>query len=152
MNKPRRALKPDAQPWDEIHITTVPRYKQSDLSGDEWRISGKIQFLRKGKVVHEAVYTKLEYAVDFLKAEWHRAMDDAKGFFAGEGDICDQEGCKEPATVTYRVINRYCNEPYIHKPTPNEEVVIRKFCKAHATRGNAGFDDADRNYAPMEDK
>lgn len=32
------ALRPDAQAFDEIRIVTVPRYKQSGLSGDEWRI------------------------------------------------------------------------------------------------------------------
>ena len=52
-NQIRRALKPDAQAFDEVRITTVPRYKMSGLSGDEWRISGKIQLLRKGKVVAE---------------------------------------------------------------------------------------------------
>jgi len=49
----RRALRPDAQAFDEVRITTVPRYKMSGLSGDEWRISGKIQLLRKGRVVAE---------------------------------------------------------------------------------------------------
>jgi hypothetical protein len=29
---------------DEVRIATIPRYKTSDISGDEWRISAKIEF------------------------------------------------------------------------------------------------------------
>jgi len=47
------ALRPDANSFDEIRIRTIPRYKTSGLSGDEWRISMVTEFLRKGKVVHE---------------------------------------------------------------------------------------------------
>gem|GEM_PF-6705725 len=45
--KDRYALRPDAQAFDEIRIVTVPRYKTSGLSGDEWRISAMIQFFAK---------------------------------------------------------------------------------------------------------
>ncbi len=44
-----RALKPDAQAFDEVRIRTVPRWKESGLSGDEWRISATVEFWRKGK-------------------------------------------------------------------------------------------------------
>lgn len=40
-------LRPDAQAFDEVRIVTVPRYKQSGLSGDEWRISAAIRLYRK---------------------------------------------------------------------------------------------------------
>ena len=50
-DKPSRALKPDAQAFDEVRIVTVPRYKRSDLSGDEWRISAEIQFYRNGVLI-----------------------------------------------------------------------------------------------------
>lgn len=48
-DKARRALRPDAQACDEIRIYTVPRYKTSGLSGDEWRISAVTEFYRKGR-------------------------------------------------------------------------------------------------------
>jgi len=31
------------------------------------------------------------------------SCDNGLGFFAGEEDFCDQEGCSEKATVTYKV-------------------------------------------------
>ena len=46
-NKIWRDLKPDAQAFDAVRITTVPRYKTSGLSGDEWRISAHVELLRK---------------------------------------------------------------------------------------------------------
>lgn len=35
-----RTCGPDYSMVDEVVIRTVPRYKESELSGDEWRISG----------------------------------------------------------------------------------------------------------------
>lgn len=145
--KERRALKPDAQPFDAITITTVPRYKSSGLSGDEWRISARIDFYRKGEKVHEAHYRDVEKACAFLISEFYRAIDDGKGYYAGTDDICDQEGCAEPATVTYRVKAEFCSDhPHEHKREFKDEVVIRKFCARHSRRGDAAFDDADSNY------
>src|SRR5205807_1768059 len=67
-----------------------------------------------------------------------------------------QEGCSATATVTYRVKNRYCNEPYSHEPIPcdgekshlgaKDVVTVRKFCAHHSKRGDAAFDDSDANY------
>jgi hypothetical protein len=146
-----RAMKPDAQAFDEVRIITVPRYKTSGLSGDEWRISARIEFLRKGKKVHESVYRNIEMACTFLVSEYHRAIDDGKAYFAGEGDICDQEGCAEPATVTYRVLAEFCRDhPHEHKRELTDTVVVRKFCARHSRRGDASFDDADSNYRLIE--
>ena len=41
----------DDEWYDEIRVTTVPRFKTSGLSGDEWRRSAKVTFLRKGIVL-----------------------------------------------------------------------------------------------------
>lgn len=47
-----RAYRPDAQAFDEIRIFTVPSYKTSGLSGDEWRISATVEFYRNGILRH----------------------------------------------------------------------------------------------------
>lgn len=138
-----RALKPDAQGFDEVCIVTVPRYKQSGLSGDEWRISAVVQVYRKGKMVHEQGYRNVETAAKYLPALLGSLNDDGKAFYAGEGDICDQEGCHDPATVTYKLKFRYCSAGHASDTIGIE---IRKFCDAHKTRGDCGLDDADRNY------
>lgn len=147
----RRALKPDAQAFDEVRIITVPRYKTSGLSGDEWRISALIEFYRKGKMVHEAGYRNVEMACTFLASEYHRAIDDGKAYFAGEDNVCDQEGCVEQATITYRVLAEFCRDhPHKHREEFKDETVIRKFCARHSRRGDAAFDDADANYAILD--
>lgn len=149
-----RAMKPDAQAFDEVRIVTVPRYKMSGLSGDEWRISAKIQLLRKGNVVHEQGCGNIEVACALLPGIYYHAIDDGKAYFGGEGDICDQEGCKEPAVVTYRVKKSFSRDNP-HKW--NEEltgplVAYRCFCQKHSKRGDCGFDDSDSNYELVEGK
>lgn len=147
----RRAKKPDAQGFDEVRIFTVPRYKSSGLSGSEWRISGKCELLRKGKVIHEFSMADVENCAKALPAQIMQAHDEAKFYFAGEGDLCDQEGCSEKATTTYRIKNEYCNEPHRHGPTEiKDEIVYRMFCERHSKRGDCSFDDSDDNYSIME--
>lgn len=147
-SKPWRDLKPDAQGFDEIRILTVPRWKESELSGDEWRISAKVQFWRKGRLVHEVGYGRnVESAVIALGYLWQQAHDDGKAFFAGEDNLCDQEGCSAEATVTYRKKFAYDtsgNKHDLHRETH------RKFCDRHKRRGDCGLDDADDNYELVE--
>lgn len=147
-NKSKRkfARKPDAQGFDEVRITTVPIFKTSGLSGDEWRISGKCQLLRKGKVVHEFSMANVENCCNALGFHVMRAGDDGKFFYGGgEDGKCDQEGCSEDATTLYRVKNKYCNKPYEHEPT-SANGLHRGFCPRHAKRGDSSYDDSDSNY------
>jgi hypothetical protein len=149
--KTRRAQKPDAQAFDEIHIVTVPRYKTSGMSGDEWRISARIELWRKGNKIVEASYRDIATAIQFLPFVYLNAIDEGKAFLAGESDICDQEGCHEQATVIYKLKARFCREG--HKSNPYEysqEPLIRKFCQRHSQRGDCRLDDADSNYEALE--
>lgn len=141
--KQMRALKPDAQAFDKIVIETVPRYKTSGLSGDEWRISATAKFYRKGKLVHEEGAMNVEYCA-YLVGSWHiKACDDAKGYFAGEGEICDQEGCEKIASVKLAKKFDWCREGH-KSEEPSRQ--YRLFCKDHARRGDCGLDDSDSNY------
>jgi hypothetical protein len=147
-NKPWRDLKPDAQAFDEVRIVTVPRYKTSGLSGDEWRISAKVQLLRKGQVCFEKSFRNIKTACAYLPAVHGEAYDNGKAMFGGEGDFCDQEGCSSHATVTYRKKADFCHDG--HKTELGDRVKIRRFCDKHKDRGDCGMDDADRNYEPFE--
>lgn len=109
-DKQSRDLRPDAQAFDEVRITTVPRYKTSGLSGNEWRISAKVELMRNGRVIVEEGCRDVETACKLLAWYHANAHDDGKGYFAGEGDFCDQEGCAEIATVTLRKKQDYCRE------------------------------------------
>lgn len=148
--KQSRAMKPDAQPFDNISITTRPRYKTSGLSGDEWRISSVTEFYRKGELVHTVCHGNIEYAVRLLDADYINAIESGKAFFAGEGDRCDQEGCENEATVTYKLKHRYCREGHKTEATPTvlgeDAILVRKFCDEHKRRGDCGLEDSDTNY------
>lgn len=143
-NRVSRALKPNAQAFDEVRITTIPRFKESGLSGDEWRISATIQLLRKGRVIAERGFRNIETACAHLPAFHGEAIDSGNAMFGGEADFCDQEGCSDPATVTYRKKADYCREG--HKTEIASGIRIRKFCDRHKHRGDCGLDDADANY------
>lgn len=142
--KERRALKPDAQAFDEVRFITVPRYKQSGLSGDEWRISIMIEFYRNGKKVYEGGGLRnMESAMGFAYAEYARACDEGNGFFAGEEDYCDQEGCSNKAAVKYFLKKKYNNDGSEARMFGKE---YRLFCDKHKTRGDCGLEDLDSNY------
>lgn len=144
----RRAQKPDAQAFDEIRITTVPRFKESGLSGDEWRISASTQFFRNGVVVHETGARNIETAAHLLSYHLLEACDNGKGFFAGESDICDQEGCANPATVSLEIIKEGCGRCGTVKDTEYSRP-FRKFCDRHKHRGDSSLDDMDKHYNPI---
>jgi hypothetical protein len=139
----RRALRPDAQAFDEVRIRTVPRWKNSEMSGSEWRISAKVEFLRKGVVKHEQSFGNVETACGFAYAEYMRAHDDGKGYFAGEGEFCDQEGCAEVAQHTRWLKKEFCRSGHEQNPLGP---TYRIFCQKHKQRGDCGLEDADRNY------
>ena len=50
-------------------------------------------------VVHETGARNIETAAHLLSYHLLEALDHGHGFFAGEGDICDQEGCSTTAVI-----------------------------------------------------
>lgn len=145
----RTALRPDGQAFDEVRITTVPRYKQSGLSGDEWRISAHVQLLRKGTVVKERRYRDIESAAKFLSCFMVETLESGGGEFGGIDRLCDQEGCANQATVFYQKKKDWCTRCGESQEI-NYAKFLRKFCDAHKRRGDCGLDDADDNYVLLE--
>src|SRR5262245_2008064 len=131
------ALRPDAQGFDEVRIVTVPRYKESELSGDEWRISATIQLLRKGKVIVERGCGTVEAACTLVGGFYMEAQDNGLGHFAGDGIHCDQEGCADAATVRYQLKANYCRSGHRSEPSSPE---FRHFCERHKTRGDCSLE------------
>jgi len=135
---------------DEIRIDLVPRFKTSEMSGDEWRVSARIRFFRKGHEVWSRGFGKLSTAVNALP--WFFVV-------AGEGSdfkmlgreqelaLCQQPGCSEPSVKRYRFKKvRDCPQSgKMYEPGPSFEYVTA-FCQRHAHRGDCGLEDADDNY------
>lgn len=60
-------LRHDDDEWiDEVRIVTVPRWKESELSGDEWRFSTRIELYRKGHLLARSGSGRLRNAVAIL--------------------------------------------------------------------------------------
>jgi hypothetical protein len=146
LGKPWRHTHHDYQPIDEVRITTVPRYKQSGLSGSEWRISAKIEYLKKGRVIHEKTTQNVEAALRYSDT-WLMQWLESGNYSAGRtDDDCDQEGCNSKATVTYLLKDRYTRRSGIKYPTAGGHGSYVRFCQEHRRRGDCGLEDADSNY------
>lgn len=139
------ALKPDAQPFDEIRLKVVPRFKQSGLSGDEWRISVTAEFSRKGKLIQEVhAGPDMERACGMLFHKLMEAQDSGNAYFGGaENGKCDQEGCSKEAEFLYRIRKAYDDRG---KRDEIYDGYHRQFCKDHNHRGDSSLGDNDSNY------
>lgn len=155
----RHELAPDYQSFDEVRIVTVPRFKTSGLSGDEWRISANIQFIKKGIVVAERAFNKVETAIELLpmmRVEWAEMgqdeVKDARKKIDSE-QFCDQEGCNEKATVFYEMEHRDCSRCGSRKMVEDNKylgIPYAQFCERHKYRGDSDLQDNDKNYKQIE--
>ena len=137
----------DGDEWhDEIRVTTVPRYKTSGLSGDEWRTSAHVQVLRKGRVVTEHSYRDVQTAAAALP--WLLMTYAEDGILDTDltRDLCMQPGCGERATVLYRKTADGCGRCGGTRELDEMFLRYRAFCGRHARRGNSDLDDMDERY------
>lgn len=147
----------DEDDWsDEVRIVTVPRWKTSGLSGDEWRFSFRVELWRKGRVWAQKSCGNMKYAAVIAAAALHLVDHELKNMGwevlhepRGDFALCFNPGCPEPATVEYRMKKEYDHghetSSYRADNRPH-----RRFCDAHKRRGDCAFDDADTNYEPVE--
>lgn len=137
---------------DEVRITTVPRWKSSDLSGDEWRTSAQVTILRKGVVMRSRNYHSISDALRFLGSIVGFAPadyeSDEPGRDAGltEDDRCFQPGCPEPWTVEMNKTKRGCREGHVENIPQDWSQHHVRWCDLHTRRGDCGLDDADDIY------
>lgn len=139
---------------DEITIKVVPRFKQSEMSGDEWRVSATIEMKRKGMVIVERHVGTMEFAAALLPSivgvlgefDDRDLIDKA---IEVEGSLCVQPGCPEKATRFFRLKAQSCRHGHMHDITFG--ILIRGFCDKHVRRGDCGLEDADVNYIEVQD-
>jgi len=152
MVKYYRALAPDHQLYDKVVITTQPRYKVSDRSGNEWRISANIEFYKNGAVIATSSASSVPDAIGTMQC----IVADTFGFESKtytpinhhESLVCDQEGCDKPYTVLYKQIKTGCCKCGHTRDSLFDQ--YRAFCDEHSTRGDASLDDSDDNYKLVE--
>ena len=139
---------PDDERFDKITIDTVPRWKESELSGDEYRFSYVIKAWRKGEVLIERGFSKLDWALKALSYVIYISDDPDKvdgEAYARTQSLCDQPGCDGEPSVWYKRLKRYTpwGEELADRPGYNE---YRQFCAIHKHRGDCALYDADANY------
>lgn len=141
---------PEDERYDEINIKVVERWKESELSGDEWRFTYVAEIKRKGEIVITVTASKLNWLLQSL--QW-------KILVAGESDVfdrqawdrtkdkCDQPGCASKATAFFIRKKRYTlNGDELAPSSYYDGKEYRQFCGTHLHRGDCGLDDADHNY------
>ena len=142
---------PDDERFDSVTIDCVERWKESDLSGDEWRFEYRVRFYRKGHVIIERSFSRMHQALaylpslpmstggkDFNTAAWKLSQQ-----------LCDQPGCSSEPVVFYLRKRRYSTGGYELKREGGDE--YRQFCARHKNRGDCALDDAEQNYDEILD-
>jgi hypothetical protein len=160
----RRAFLPNATQhvWDEVRIITVPRYKTSYASGDEWRTSLNVCYYLKGVLLYQ--YENWWPGEERNLAqifEQEAKYPHKPGEVPGQGELCDQAGCVNTAVTTYKMRRAWIPEVFpngavIHNSIEvdpyggdDKRPLLRKFCSAHSTRGDCSRSDCDENYELM---
>lgn len=142
---------------DHVEIECVPRYKESHLSGDEWRVGYRVKLRRKGTVLYSRSYGRMSDAAAHLpwllrvfleelpdehEEKWLQRIKDDR-------TTCAQVGCAEPATVFYMFNRLYAKNGEGPLPGNSWADSVTQFCDRHKTRGDCGLEDADRNYETL---
>lgn len=151
MTTPWYTLIDDDEWIDDINLHIVPRFKESELSGDEWRVSAVVEFSRKGRVVKTESYHDLRTALAHI-AHYSTGMYPGSLGIMGDvtrtlvDDYCMQPGCPEPWTVEYKMKTEGCGHCGTVAIVPEYSDKRRRFCDKHKQRGDSSLDDSDRNY------
>ncbi|MBL0320534.1 MAG: hypothetical protein IPP74_14760 [Alphaproteobacteria bacterium] len=137
----------DDEHYDEIKIRMVPRWKSSEMSGDEWRVSAVVEFYRKGHLVFERGFGRMSAAVAAIPWFFLAAGENGETKpipKALENSLCQQVGCGNTATIRYRLKKEYSRDGSFKKDPTFQ--LVTQFCDKHKRRGDCGMEDSDMNY------
>lgn len=145
----------DFEPIDDVRMFVDPRWKDSWLSGDEWRQAFIAELRFKGELIDTVRSRKLEdISLKVLSISMQHTPDGclcgtseaADKMLKRERETCDQPGCAEEPSHFMVLIDEYsgCGEKLA--PRDYEWNRFRQFCHKHKERGDCGLEDADRNY------
>lgn len=144
---------PDFEVFDKVTLEVVERWKDSELSGDEWRFSILIKFYFKGEVVYEGGgYGDMRSALMMLGSEYLKASCPVPTKLLKIEEVaCSQPGCKFPAVARFRLKRETSERGEIIDPSDLGDGKYRQFCAKHKHRGDCSREDADANYILLDD-
>ena len=131
-----------------------PRFKQSGLSGNQWRTSVVVTFWFKGQMLHARPFRNMDTAIRYLGpaldelcepiSDQHIELDRTR---------CSQPGCSRLPSAGRRYLNRLtAPDGSLIDPKDVFGVYHRQFCADHAGRGDADREDNNKNYATKPPK
>lgn len=138
-----------AERFDRIEIETVERWKDSELTGDEWRFSYVVSFYSHGRKLATLNGFSIEDCLFKALSQFNTVhTDGALRQFVKE-TFCCQPGCTEPWVVLRHPVQRFTSqgEKLVRDYGEGE---VRAFCKKHMHRGDCGLDDNDDNYVTLD--
>ena len=135
---------------DLIIIETIPRFKTSGLSGDEWRTSVRATAFRKGRLVAEKNVVNILYAQQMMATNDWWTDDEAIPDPRMCEDLCDQPSCDQPWTVMYKRVTEGCGRCGATRQAYEGFDQFQAFCSRHAHRGDCSLSDSDTNYQAVE--
>lgn len=139
---------PNFEVFDRIELVVVPRFKTSELSGDEWRQSVIARCYFKGEMVHECGgWHTMRAALELLPGALAEATCPIPmRVIAIEAETCDQPSCQAPARGRHVIKRQFSERGELLDPSDIYSTAYRKFCVAHADRGDCSREDCDANY------
>lgn len=166
---------PDDERFDRIEVTSTERWKESELSGDEWRFSFVADCWSHGVLMAQVHGRSIEDVTRRVAGTWSsipwvgvgkdtppaEAGEIYKALRAEVEDRCSQPGCSDQWVVLLHPVKAYTAageelaRPY-HDDRASESSVrwldVRGFCDRHRHRGDCGLDDSDANYELVEER
>lgn len=147
---------PDDEWYDELVVRCVERWKESELSGDEYRFSYVLEFRRKGHTLVERGYSRWPWALAHVPADalndYPAGADDDHDdapVITNRWDFCFQPGCPDLAEREFRILKLYSRQGEERAMTPGDDYRFR-FCARHAQhRGDCGLLDSDANLVEV---
>ena len=133
---------PEFEVFDKITMEIVSRYKQSELSGDEWRQHVEVTFYFKGEAVKRYGCRDMTAAQQLLG--WHLIHLSGEQYDEAIPDKvreleeikCFQPSCCNDATHRLYLDQLFSETGQKLDPEEKAFKYYRKFCPNHLTRGD----------------
>lgn len=137
---------------DSITFELVERWKESELSGEEWRFNIYVRASFKGVTVVDFRARDMDAAMALLPGKLLEAgdMGASDDWLKREKETCSQPGCGNEPVVKFKLLEQFsqCGEKL--DPADNVLSYYRQFCAKHRERGDCGREDSDRNYEEIQ--
>ena len=157
-------LHPKPLPEDDgvvsVEIKRIPRWKESELSGDEWRYTLSAIITSKdwdkGGTTTERISgndfaqmtLRVANRLDELLSHGNQRNIPYTIKAPSDLRICFQPGCARAPVNVYRIKQNWTHFPHqgIKMEGPGGGSFVRAFCKQHSHRGECDLEDNDDNY------